>query len=83
MGLTVTTKGTSEIEHDNLGAHVEICRHRYQSLEKRISVAETNLNELREFRDQIRWEMIRTVSTIVTLLVAVGTSATFFINWLK
>lgn len=83
MALTVTTKRTSEIENENLEAHVEICRHRYENLEKRVLAAETNLNELREFRDQIRWEMIRTVSTVVTLVVAIGTTITIFVNWVR
>lgn len=82
MGLTVTTKRSAGIESDNLEAHVEICRQRYLVLEKRIGNAELDLNELREFRDQIRWEMVRTVGTAATIVVAVISIVTFLLRWI-
>ncbi len=70
MSFVVTAKKYLGIERDNLEAHVELCHERYQTLEKRVEEAENELAQLKDFRDHNRREMIKAVTTAVSLATA-------------
>jgi len=70
MSFVVAAKKYLGIERDNLEAHVELCHERYQALEKRIEEAEEDLAQLKDFRDHNRREMIKAVTTSVSLATA-------------
>jgi hypothetical protein len=70
MSFVVTAKKYLGIERDNLEAHVELCYERYQALEKRVEDTENDLAELKDFRDHNRREMIKAVTTAVSLATA-------------
>lgn len=70
MSFVVTAKKYLGIERDNLEAHVELCHERYQTLEKRVTEAEEDLAQLKDFRDHNRREMIKAVTTAVSLATA-------------
>ena len=70
MSFVVTAKKYLGIERDNLEAHVELCHERYQTLEKRVEEAENELAQLKDFRDHNRREMIKAVTTSVSLATA-------------
>ena len=70
MSFVVTAKKYLGIERDNLEAHVELCQQRHQTLEKRVEEAENELARLKDFRDHHRREMIKAVTTSVSLATA-------------
>lgn len=70
MSFVVTAKKYLGIERDNLEAHVELCQQRHQTLEKRVEEAENELARLKDFRDHNRREMIKAVTTSVSLATA-------------
>ena len=53
----------SEIERTNLDAHVSLCELRYQSLERRLALVETQLGDVKillcEIRDNLARQPVR------------------------
>lgn len=67
--------GPTDIEKENLEAHVELCAQRYDSLEKRLTSIEGKVSSLQkiieESRDSMTKVIIGTAGTIVTGVLTV------------
>lgn len=65
----------TDIEKENLEAHVELCSQRYDSLEKRLTSIESKVGSLQtiieESRDSMTKVIVGTAGTIVTGVLAV------------
>lgn len=61
------SQGATDIEKENLEAHVELCAHRYNALEKRLDVIEKKVENLQVFVEK---------SHSSTVKVLVGTAGT-------
>ena len=67
--------GPTDIEKENLEAHVELCAQRYNSLEQRLTSIEGKVSSLQkiieESRDSMTKVIIGTAGTIVTGVLTV------------
>ena len=65
----------TDIEKENLEAHVELCSQRYDSLEKRLTSIESKVGSLQtiieESRDSMTKVIVGTAGTIVTGVLTV------------
>lgn len=83
--MSVTTIATTQIERENLEAHVDLCAERYRVLEEKVNNIDTRLNgiektvqtmredSIREF-GRLREEMIKAQNT--TNKIMLGTAGT-------
>lgn len=58
----------SDIEKENLGAHVEICAERYSALEYRLGSLENKLDDLAKATDQTRMLIIKSIGAATGIL---------------
>jgi len=65
---------TTEIEKENLEAHVELCAQRYDSLEKRLSSVESKLSTLQTTIED---------SSLNTVKILIGTAGTIIVGVLS
>lgn len=64
----------TDIEKENLEAHVELCAQRYDALEKRLTGVETKINTLQEVVEK---------SHLNTIKVLIGTAGTIIVGILS
>lgn len=64
----------TDIEKENLEAHVELCAARYDNLEKRLSSIEIKVSTLQETIEQ---------SSLNTIKVLIGTAGTIIVGMLS
>jgi hypothetical protein len=66
---------TTDIEKENLEAHVELCAQRYDSIEKRLNTIETKVGGLQKLIEDSHASMtkvlIGTAGTVITGLLSV------------
>lgn len=62
--------GTTDIEKENLEAHVELCAQRYQALEQRLTSIEGKVSTLQETIEK---------SSLNTIKVLIGTAGTIIV----
>lgn len=63
---------TTEIEKENLEAHVELCAARYGNLEKRLSSIETKVSALQEAIERSHYSTIKVlIGTAGTIIVGI------------
>ncbi len=63
---------TTDIEKENLEAHVELCAARYGSLERRLSNIETKVSALQEAIEKSHYSTIKVlIGTAGTIIVSV------------
>lgn len=75
--MTVTT----EIEKENLEAHVELCAQRYDSLEKRLSSIENKVSTLQEIVEKGQLSTIKVlIGTAGTVIAGVLSTLVIVIN---
>lgn len=55
------SNGTIDIEKTNLEAHVELCAHRYESLDNRLSSIESTVKELHKSIQEGHHNMVKVV----------------------
>jgi hypothetical protein len=71
----IDMSGPTDIEKENLEAHVELCAQRYNSLEQRLTSIEGKVGSLQkiieESRDSMTKVIIGTAGTIVTGVLTV------------
>lgn len=65
---------TTNLERENLEAHVDLCAERYKQLESRLSIIETKVSELgraiADSKDSMSKTIIGASATIVSSLLA-------------
>jgi hypothetical protein len=59
MIMSVTTIATTQIEKQNLEAHVDLCAERYRVLEEKVNTIDTRLNNIEKSVTSMREEGIR------------------------
>lgn len=64
----------TEIEKENLEAHVELCAQRYENLDKRLSAIEQKVSTLQDTVEK---------SSLTTIKVLIGTSGTVIVGILS
>lgn len=64
----------TDIEKENLEAHVELCAQRYESLDKRLSAIEQKVSTLQDTVEK---------SSLTTIKVLIGTSGTVIVGILS
>jgi len=79
MIVRTITKSDS-IEKDNLAAHVEICNHRYEVLEAKISSIETKLENLLASNEQQRNQVISMIKAAVAIISLVVSVTVIFLD---
>jgi uncharacterized protein YydD (DUF2326 family) len=57
--MSVTTIATTQIEKQNLEAHVDLCAERYRVLEEKVNTIDTRLNNIEKSVTSMREEGIR------------------------
>lgn len=63
---------TTDIEKENLEAHVELCAARYGALEKRLSSIETKVSALQEAIERSHYSTIKVlIGTAGTIIVGI------------
>jgi len=63
---------TTDIEKENLEAHVELCAQRYDALEKRLTSIETKVSSLQEIVEKGQLSMIKVlIGTAGTVIAGV------------
>lgn len=63
---------TTDIEKENLEAHVELCAQRYDALEKRLSSIETKVSALQDIVEKGQLSMIKVlIGTAGTVIAGV------------
>jgi hypothetical protein len=71
---TSTVPAPTDIEKENLEAHVELCAARYDSLEKRLSTIEQKVSTLQDTIEK---------SHLSTIKVLIGTAGTIIVGILS
>lgn len=66
--------GPTDIEKENLEAHVELCSQRYDALEKRLSSIESKVSNLQDTIEK---------SSLNTIKVLIGTAGTVIVGMLS
>lgn len=65
---------TTNLEKENLEAHVDLCQHRYEQLEKRLSSLETKVEQIHKDitlgQKQLTSVLIGTAGTVVAGLLS-------------
>jgi hypothetical protein len=75
---TITNEKTGDVEKDSLEAHVEICRHRYDTIDKKITTIEKTLDEIEVHSDNHKNLIIKAISAAAAV-ISVVLSATIFL----
>jgi transcription elongation GreA/GreB family factor len=76
------SQGTTDIEKENLEAHVELCAHRYSALERRLSTIEEKVENLRIFVEKSHTSTVKVLIGTAGTVVA-GVLSTLMIIMLK
>jgi len=58
----------SDVEKENLGAHVELCAERYATLERRLETVERKLDDIARGTDQTRMLIIKSIMAATGIL---------------
>ena len=67
-------KGAADIEKENLEAHVELCQHRYDNLERRLGNVETKVAHIHD-------DLGKSHSSLIKVII--GTSGTIIAGLLS
>ncbi len=76
------SQGPTDIEKENLEAHVELCAHRYSALERRLSTIEEKVENLRIFVEKSHTSTVKVLIGTAGTVVA-GVLSTLMIIMLK
>ena len=57
--MSIATIGTTQLEKQNLEAHVDLCAERYRVLEEKVNTIDTRLNNIEKSVTSMREEGIR------------------------
>ena len=61
---------TTDIEKENLEAHVELCAERYKQMDKRLEAIEKKVNDLVEKFDESRQGLVKVIIGAVATILA-------------
>jgi tetrahydromethanopterin S-methyltransferase subunit G len=74
MERIMARRPASELEHDNLAVHVELCQQRYEMLEKRLENIEKKVgdifNSMNESKSSLAKVIIGSTGTIIAGLIS-------------
>lgn len=76
------SQGPTDIEKENLEAHVELCAQRYSSLERRLNTIEEKVENLRIFVEKSHTSTVKVLVGTAGTVVA-GVLSTIMIIMLK
>jgi hypothetical protein len=68
----------SDVEKENLAAHVELCSERYATLERRLSAVERKLDDIVQSADQTKILIMKSIG-VATGIISVVVSVTIVI----
>mgnify|MGYP003695040195 CR=1 FL=1 len=75
INMSLATIGTTQLEKQNLEAHVDLCAERYRVLEEKVNNIDSRLNNIeegiREF-SKMREEMIKANATTNKIMMGTG-----------
>lgn len=60
----------TDLERENLEAHVDLCQQRYEQLERRLGILETKVDDLAQKIDTNQQAMIKTIVATTGTIIA-------------
>jgi hypothetical protein len=80
MIRTTTSEKTGDVEKDSLEAHVEICRHRYDVINDKITSIEKRLDAIELHSDNHKNLIVKSISGAAAVISMIVSATIFFMD---